>query len=214
MQTCFLVGASPDAVRIDVQPEDFVIAVDEGANYLKEWGIVPDMIVGDLHEVDYDLPEDVLIIKTSPEKRGTDMSLAFAEGYHRGMRHFLFTGASGGRMNYTAANRQLLVRAARLGAFAMIQGNHECITTLTDKGELRLCGSGAVSVFAYGGEATGVTIRGMRHNMENETLRYDTPRGVNNYLDGGEGFITMESGVLMIYWEASKINLMEHFVNI
>jgi len=214
MQTCYLVGASPDAVSIEPNADDFVIAVDAGAKYLREWGITPNMIVGDCYEPDYALPEDVLIIKTSREKRGTDMALAFAEGYHRGMRYFVFTGASGGHMNYTAANWQLLVRAAELGAFAMMHGTNECMTVLTDKGELRLCGRGRVSVFAYGGEATGVTIRGMRHSMERETLRGDTPRGVNNYLDGGEGFITMESGVLMIYWETSKIDLLEHFVNI
>ncbi|MCL2301165.1 MAG: thiamine diphosphokinase [Firmicutes bacterium] len=214
MQTCFLVGASPDVVRIDAQPDDFVIAVHGGMNYLMEWGIVPNMVVGDLCEADYNLPKDVLFIKTSPEKQGTDMALAFAEGYHRGMRHFVFTGAVGGRIDYNMANLQLMVRAAQIGAFTIAQGNSRCVTVLADKGELRLCGSGTVSVFAYGREATGVTIRGMRHNLENETLRGDTPRGVSNRLDGGEGFITMESGVLVVYWETSKVNNIEHLVNV
>jgi len=214
MQTCYLVGASPDAVRIEVQQDDFVIAVDGGENYLMDWGIIPNLIVGDLHAVNRDLPPGVSFIKRPSDKEGTDMAFAFAEGYHRGMRHFVITGAGGGREDYSLANLQLLVRAAELGAFAVAQGNNHCVTTLTDKGELRLCGSGTVSVFAYGKEATGITIRGMRHNMENATLRCDTPQGVNNHLDGGEGFITMESGVLAIFWETSAINVIEHFVNI
>ncbi|MCL1951905.1 MAG: thiamine diphosphokinase [Oscillospiraceae bacterium] len=214
MQTCYLVGASPDAVRIDPQPDDFVIAVDDGINYLKEWGVAPNMIVGDPRKAENDLPPGVLFIKSPPNKQGTDMALAFAEGYHRGMRYFVITGAGGGREDYSLANLQLMVRAAELGAFAVAQGNSHCVTTLTDKGELRLCGSGTVSIFAYGGEATGVTVRGMRRSMEGETLRCDTPRGINNYLDGGEGFITMESGVLVVHWETSKINVMKHFVNI
>ena len=214
MQTCYLVGAAPDAVRIEVQPDDFVIAVDEGVNYLREWGIVPNMIVGDLQEVDYELHENVRIIKTSPEKRSTDMVFAFSEGYRMGMRHFVITGASGGRrVDHSMATLQLLTRAAALGAFAMVMGNEQCVTAITDKGELRLSGKGIVSILAYSKEATGVTVRGMRDNKENVTLRSDTPRGVNNYLDG-EGFITMESGVLAIFWETNKVNLIEYFVNI
>ncbi|MCL2301164.1 MAG: thiamine pyrophosphokinase [Firmicutes bacterium] len=211
MQTCFIVGTSPDAVRIDVKPDDFVIAVENGVNYLKEWGVTPNMVVGDLPE--NDLPQGVMVIRTAPEKQGSNMVLAFAEGYHRGLRHFVITGAGGGREDYSLANLQLLVRAAKLGAFAVAQGHNHCVTTLTDKGELRLCGGGTVSVLAYGHVATGVTIRGMRHNMENATLRCDTPEGVNNYLDG-EGLITMESGILAIFWETSAVNLIEHFVNI
>ena len=110
-------------------------------------------------------------------------------------------------MDHTVANLQLLVKAAKLGTFAVMRDEAFCATALVNQGELHLRGSGTVSVFAYGKEATGVTIQGMKYNTARETLKGDAPRGVSNELQGGEGNITMESGVLLVFWDAAGIEV-------
>ena len=133
------------------------------------------------------------------------MGLAFWEGYQRGLRRFVLTGASGGRMDHTMANLQLLVKAAELGAFALLRDETCCVTALSGQGELRLRGCGTVSVFAYGEEAAGISIQGMKYGLDRETLMGNAPRGVSNALEGGEGVITMESGTLLVFWEAAGV---------
>jgi len=138
------------------------------------------------------------------EKNETDMALAFREGYERGHRRFALVGAAGGRPDHTFANMQLLVKAASMGAFAQLYDGDYRVTALVKNGELRLKGTGTVSVFAAG-EASGVTLRGMKYALEGVTLRGDMPLGVSNSLEGGEALITMESGALLVFWEARGI---------
>ena len=215
MQTCFLVGAAPEAVRINVQPGDTVIAADGGCDHLRRWGILPDFIVGDMDSLQSALPQGVPCRTAPAEKNETDMALALWEGYARGYRRFEMVGAGGGRLDHTVANLQLLARAARCGAFVRMRDNGFSVTAIAESGELRLRGTGTVSVFACCGEARGVSIRGMKYAMENGVLRGDTPLGVSNALEGGEGLITMESGALLVFWEESGIeHSIEPLVNI
>jgi len=201
MRTCYLVGAAPEAARIQPGPGDFVIAADGGYDHLLDWGIVPDFIVGDLDSLRHPLPEGVPCRKAPAEKDETDMALAFWEGWLRGCRRFEIVGASGARPDHTLANLQLLVQAARCGAFVLLRDGGYCAAAITDQGELRLRGAGTVSVFAYGEEARGVNLLGMKYTLENGTLRDDTPQGVSNALEGGDALISLTSGVLMIFWE-------------
>ena len=200
MQRCFLVGAAPKAVRIAPQQGDFVIAADGGYHHLLEQAIVPDLIIGDMDSIQSKLPQGIPTIQVPAEKDDTDLVLAFHEGCRCGFRRFVLTGASGGRMDHSMANLQLLVKAAKLGALAVMQDEDHCATAIAGPGELALRGSGTVSVFAYGEQATGVTIEGMKYNIAGETLLGDTPRGVSNELHG-DGRVSVREGLLLIFWE-------------
>jgi thiamine pyrophosphokinase len=102
-------------------------------------------------------------------------------------------------------NLQLLARAARRGCFAQMLCGESIAAAIAGGGTLRLKGRGAVSVFAYGGQARGVAIRGLEYPLENAVLRDDTPLGVSNALgrEGvlGEGQIALEHGTLLIFYQ-------------
>ena len=209
MQTCYLVGASPAAEHFSPLPGDFIIAADGGADHLSRWDIAPDFAVGDMDSLRGTLPEDVHRRRVPAEKDETDMELALLEGFTRGFRRFELIGAAGGRPDHTMANLQLLVKAARLGAFAVLrEGSWRCAALVAGQ-KLLLRGRGTVSVFAYGERAKGVRIAGMKYPLAGEDLDGDTPRGISNELDG-EGTVTLEEGFLLCYWQAeidATINL-------
>jgi len=205
MPTCYLVGASPaiEAEAPRVLPGDFVIAADGGLDHLRRWGITPDFVVGDMDSLDCDLPDGVPCEIYPGEKDDTDIALALEEGLRRKFRRFEFIGASGGRPDHTMANMQLLIKAARLGAMAILHmGGWRCTALCAPSGtsELRLKGHGIISVFAYGDAAKCVTIAGMKYLLAGEILDGANPRGVSNELDG-EGRISLKEGVLLCYWE-------------
>jgi thiamine pyrophosphokinase len=205
VRTCFLVGAAPQAPRIEARPGDYIIAADGGCDHLRRWGILPDFVVGDMDSLRGAPPPEAPCRRVPGEKSETDMALAFREGYVRGYRRFEMVGAAGGRPDHTMANLQLLVRAARRGAFVLMRDGSFCAAALTKGCELRLRGAGIVSVFACCGEARGVRIRGMKYALENSVLRGDNPRGVSNELEGGEGLVSLERGALLVYWEERGI---------
>jgi len=204
MPTCYLVGASPEADEAAprVLTGDCVIAADGGLDHLRRWGIAPDLVIGDMDSLNCDLPADVPYATYPAEKDDTDMALALEEGLRRGFTRFALLCAAGGRPDHTMANLQLLVKAARLNAKAILHmGAWRCTALCAPSGrsELWLRGRGIVSVFAYGGRAKGVMIAGMKYGFTGD-LDGATPLGVSNELDD-EGRVSLEEGVLLCYWE-------------
>lgn len=210
MNTCYLVGASPSAEIFAPDPDDFIIAVDGGGDTLRRWGITPHFALGDFDSIQADLPDDVPRKRFPKEKGESDMELALWEGMSRGYRRFELIGASGGRADHTFGNLQLLVQAAREGAFALLRfhdgGAEEttAATALVSGGTLLLRGVGTVSLFAFGGDASGVTLRGMKYPLENATLSYCEPLGLSNEIVGGEAQIDLEKGALLVFWKPEK----------
>jgi len=197
MAVCYIAGASPAAERIHPGPGDFLIAADGGLRHLARWGLKADLLVGDLDSLEA-APEGIPR-KTFPrEKDATDLSLALDEAIARGFKHIIITGAWGGRPDHAIGNLQLLAKAAHGGCFAQMLCGGFTATALTGGGALRLRGSGTVSVFAWGGQAKGVTIRGLKYPLEGAILQDDIPLGVSNVLDG-EGMITLEHGTLLVF---------------
>ncbi|MDR2753303.1 MAG: thiamine diphosphokinase [Oscillospiraceae bacterium] len=198
--TCYIVGAAPQANEIYPTREDFVVAADGGCAHLRRWGRTPDFVVGDLDSLEGAPPSGVPCRRFPTKKDNTDTALALQEGFARGYRRFELVGCTAGRPDHTFANQQLLLWAARQGAFACLRGEGCRATALVGGGELRLRGQGTVSVFAFDGAAEGVTIKGMCYPLNNETLWGDTPRGISNQLDG-EGYVALQSGALLVFWE-------------
>jgi len=199
MAICYIAGASPTAERIHPDPKDFLIAADGGLRHFTRWGLKANLLIGDMDSLGQ-TPEGIPCKQFSRAKDDTDLSLALDEAIALGYTHIMITGAWGGRPDHSIGNLQLLANAARRGCFAQLLCGGFIAAAIPGGSTLRLRGSGAVSVFAWGGRAQGVTIRGLRYPLENAVLQDDTPLGVSNVL-GGEGMITLEHGTLLIFFE-------------
>ena len=57
-----------------------------------------------------------------------------------------------------------------------------------------------LSVFCMGADATGVTIRGARYELENATLTSGFPLGVSNRFFGKKITVSVEKGTLLLIW--------------
>jgi len=199
MAVCYIAGASPVAERIRPLPGDFLIAADGGLTHLARWGLTPDLLVGDLDSLET-APGGIPCLKHPRKKDDTDLSLALDEAIARGFRHIMITGAWGGRPDHCVGNLQLLVKAARQGFFVQMLCGDFIATAITDSQVLHLNGSGTVSVFAWGGQARGVSLRGLEYPLENAILQDNIPLGISNTLEG-EGKITLEHGALLVFYE-------------
>ena len=58
-----------------------------------------------------------------------------------------------------------------------------------------------LSLFACGGAAEGVSIRGMKYNAECISLLPDYPLGTSNAFTAEAGEIVVETGALAVVWE-------------
>ncbi len=182
--------------------DDYVIAADGGYRHTQALGITPNAILGDFDSLGF-VPEGAEVFPV--EKDDTDAMLAVRHGLKMGCDTFyIYGGMEGQRLDHTIANLQTLLYLEERGARGFLFGKRQIATVIkNDTLHIPDC-KGTVSVFAMGGEATGVTIRGLQYVTENITLSPTFPLGVSNHGLGEEATITVENGTLLIIYDRKE----------
>ncbi len=194
--TCYIVAAMPTCVEIAPQEDDFVIAVDGGFAQLK--GLRADAVLGDFDSLGY-TPHGDNVLTYAKEKDDTDTMLAVKLGMEKGYRHFVIVGGIGGRFCHTFANIQTLAYIVERGGSATLVGDDTRMTVIkNDTLHLPQKAEGIVSVFAYSGAAQGVSINGLKYEVQNAQLVPDLPLGVSNEFCGKPAVIEVKHGMLLI----------------
>ena len=198
MKICYIVGAGDFDTVFTPSEDDLVIAADGGYDSLRKNGIRCDLIIGDMDSVK-EVPRDIPIVRHKVKKDETDMHLSYLEGKKRGYSEFRIYGATGGRSDHTFANYCLLLYMKNNGDNGVICTAKDA-TRVVKNEEITLSGrAGAyVSVFAFGEDAEGVTIKGLEYETNEVTLKQSFPLGVSNSFIGKEARVTVKSGAVLI----------------
>lgn len=208
--TCIIIGAGD--LTVGSLPynkeEDFVIAADGGLMYCGVLELEPDLIIGDFDSVDEEYKEAVAAIcKTVPEKvitlpaekDDTDMLAAIKYGLSLGYERFRLYGANGGRLEHTIANIQLLKYLKEQSAVGYIMdGTGMILLAQNETISFRDTMDGYINIFALNEKAHGVTIRGLKYELDHATLTNGMPIGISNEFIGVQSEVTVEDGTLLI----------------
>ena len=203
---CYVVGAGENC-GIDFQPakEDFVIAADAGLSYLEQAGIRADLVIGDFDSLSA-RPQHHNVIALRAEKDDTDMLAAVREGIREGYSDFYLYCGTGGRMDHTLANLQVLAFLAESGRQGFLMDHDSVITVITDrKIAFDRIASGYVSVFSYSEKSEGVCLRGLKYELDHAVLTNTFPLGVSNEFIGRESSISVDSGTLLIVFPRGEM---------
>ena len=196
---CYVVGAG-EAYGIDFNPcaDDFVIAADAGFQVLEQNAIKMNLVIGDFDSLSF-VPKHPGVITLKKEKDDTDMRAAVLEGMKAGYGIFHIYGGTGGRIEHTIANMQLLAELSLNGNRGFLFGRDYIMTALTN-GTFAFPAqvSGYVSVFAHSDQADGVWLRGLKYELHNAVLSNSYPLGVSNEFIGKRSSISVENGTLLI----------------
>ncbi len=196
---CYLIGAGTDT-GLDFAPSagDYVIAVDGGLRYLEKAGISPDLIIGDFDTLGY-CPKGPNVIRLDTVKDDTDTLAALREGIRRGYSVFHLYGGTGGRIDHTIANLQLLAFLSREGRQGILHEGETVLTAITE-GTLLLPPreAGYLSVFAYTDQAEGVSLQGLKYELTDACLSNTFPLGTSNEFVGTESSISVRKGTLLV----------------
>ncbi len=202
MATCFIVGAGECTPRgLFPQQGDLVIAADGGYRALVQWGIQPDLLMGDLDSLGaFALPDSLPLAQFPVEKDDTDTGIALMHGWQAGYRDFCLYGCSGGRVDHLLANWQSMGRMSRMGAsIRMVASEYDAYALTNGTLTLPLRPAGTlVSVFCHGSVAHGVSLHGLQYPLDHATLTADYPLGVSNHHLDGPARVSVEDGTLLI----------------
>lgn len=193
---------------------DLVVAVDGGAAWLVSIGRRPDALVGDLDSVEPALAlrleeEGVTVERHPAEKDSSDSELALDYALRRGADRIVMLGAIGGvRLDHELAN-VLLLAAGRKDPrdldLRLIRGG-ACMRALQGGSSLVIeAGTGSlVSLLPVGGDAEGVTTRGLRYPLRDEPLRLGSTRGLSNEVAAQPATVQLRHGTLLVIETATQ----------
>lgn len=158
---CIIFGSNGDvAPRERFDGKDGLILATVGGFYKAvEHGVLPDAVVGDFKDGET-LDTDEFVVKIERDKADSAIFAAVKVGLRRGCKTFVIYGTSGG-LAPTAESFSALAYLDAHGARGFLVDG-ETIATVFSDGSLTLpkTAVGAVSIFAYGGVAEGVTANG------------------------------------------------------
>jgi thiamine pyrophosphokinase len=199
---CYIVGAGDNSgTNFSKRENEYVIAADGGLEKLKELGIAPDIIMGDFDSLGY-IPKGDNVIRYQVKKDDTDMMLAVKKALALGAQSLEIFGGTGGRVDHTIANIQTMLYASQKGAYVKMTDKQNIYYVITDnKIILKAKESGIFSVFAVGGNAYNVEIKGAEYVAAGIDLGPNQPMGVSNSYIGNEVEISVEKGSLLIIAE-------------
>ena len=210
MGKCIIVSAGHFVpVEIISEKDDIVIACDEGLEHCLRVDVRPDYIIGDfdslapeyldmVNEMRGSDPEKVITLPH--EKDDTDTLAAIKFGIEKGYKDFRFYGALGGeRMEHTIANMQCLIYLKEHDAKGYLLDDVSMTTVIRNETlKLNEHMNGFISVFAVNGEAKGVTLKNLKYELDDVTLKPGYPVGVSNEFTGKCAEITVENGMLLV----------------
>ena len=204
MSQCVIVGGgeckNPARAREWIQPDDFIIAADRGLLHLQAMGIEPHLLVGDFDSYPGRPPDKLKCVALPKEKDDTDMLYAARLGLERGYRHFLLLGGMGGRLDHTMANLAVLCFLKRQGCHGIL-ADQGCVAQMVCGEEISLERTGEfryLSVFAYDGAASGVSLRGVKYPLDGGTLTGDYPIGCSNEIIEHSAYVGVGQGMALV----------------
>lgn len=202
MRRCVIVGAGEFQEKTwEYEKGDYLIAADGGYEYLRRMGMTPDLLIGDMDSIEQECANPNVKMKRLPtEKDDTDMLAAIKEGLALGCTEFILFGALGGeRIDHSIANIQCLLYLYNHGAKGILYGAHDRIELLcNDRIYYPATMKGILSVFAFGGDAKGVTEQGVKYEIQDVTIKMEFPIGTSNEFIGQESMIEVKDGMLLL----------------
>ncbi len=206
MSRCVILSAGPvpdtTSLRTLLWEDDYIIAADGGWHLAQRLGVTPAVLVADFDSMPMpSVPDEVRVISLPAKKDVTDTAAAAQLGYEQGCRTFLLLGCTGGRLDHQHAALLTAVDLAQKGCEVTVADadNTICIYT-TSPGVLLPHPGYKVSLFAFGGPVTGLTVTGLAYELTDYRLTPYDPLCVSNEFTQQEARITFREGTLLLYY--------------
>lgn len=198
---CYIVAAG-EKTQLTFAPTkfDYVIAADGGYDYIKESGISPDLLIGDMDSIAF-VPEGIETVKLQGMKDDTDTMAAIRIGIEKGYETFhIFCATGGRRQSHAVANVQALVFLAKQGKRGFLFSDKGTMTVIHNDTIILSNRKSYISVFAMC-EKVKATIEGLRYNIQDVVLSNDFPIGTSNEFIGESAKITAKEGSLLVVYD-------------
>lgn len=202
MKTALIVGNGEETDKriIENIKYDYLICADGGLEKVSNYGIIPDIIIGDFDSVDGNVLkqyESKIPVKKFPsEKDFTDMELAVELAISKGYKNIILTGASGSRLDHTLGNILLMEKYFKNGVSISIIDNNNEMKIISDNAELFIEYKEGyyISIIPITESIQGLCLEGFKYNLDNVDVKRGSTLCISNQIKDNKGKITLRKG--------------------
>lgn len=208
MRAVVVSGGNPPSKKLIetiLKEDDLLIGVDKGCNSLYEYGIKPNMILGDFDSakksiIDEFEKQGIKTLRYNSNKDYTDTDLAYIKAKEAGAEKIIFLGTTGTRVDHSLANMGILIKALREGIKAEIVDDNNRIFLINKNSSLKGEKGQTISFHALSDIVKNVNIKDARYELENYNMTLLEPRAVCNEFIDKEIKISFDSGIIMVIY--------------
>lgn len=187
---------------------DMLIAADGGLSHMQALDLTPDLLIGDLDSVTPDQinwaqTKGARVLRFPTDKDETDLELALYEAVQSGCKRITITAALGGRFDQTLSNIYLLNLPVLAGIDARIDDGRQEIILVRRATEVTGDPGDIVSLLPLSPIVRGITTRGLKYPLADESLIFYRSRGLSNEMLTGEARVEVQDGILLCVHERS-----------
>ena len=169
------------------QPGDFLICADGGWARARQFGLTPQLVVGDFDSMPLAMCPDVPTLTLPTEKDDTDLVVCLHEGRKRGYTEFILAGAIGGRFDHTLSCLQCAADCALRGERAwLVDGQNRDESCAGHASFAENAGAKAVAAGVFAGGA-GCDADGRKVDAHPRDADVPLSAGVQQRVCGGHG---------------------------
>ena len=183
---------------------DVIICADGGLEHAERCGIIPDFMIGDFDSVSRETLDKfkaagVKGISYPSEKDYTDTEICVEKALDLGADEICIAAGIGSRLDHSLGNVGLLhiMLLRHIKGKIISDGSEVYICNregLTLKGEA----GDIVSVIPYGGDVSGITLKGLKYPLEDAMIPLGRPIGVSNVMVQTECSISIGMGEIIV----------------
>lgn len=190
--------------RKSLSNHDCIIAADGGANWLDDYGVKPDILIGDLDgvrkKVRAKLSADEVVLKE--DQYSTDLEKAFAWAIEKKIKNIIVMAAAGKRIDHTLSNFALLWSFHQKINVQITHDDWTAFLLPNQKASFDTHKGMTVSLIPYS-NCSGITLQGFEYLLKNATMNLGEV-GVSNVALGKKVRIEIKKGHMLAVFLKKK----------
>jgi len=177
---------------------DYFIAADGGGNIAREFGSLPDLVIGDLDSFQRHEPDSFEVVH-DPDQETNDLEKALSRAVTEGSREVVVLGATGMRLDQSLKNLSVLKQFNDKFESLIFRDNHLDTFLLPTPFSKKFEPGTQVSLFPLSGKVTGIYTKGLKYPLNNEELINGVRDGSSNEVVSSPVEITHTEGDLLMF---------------
>lgn len=177
---------------------DIFIAADGGANTARSLGTSPDVVIGDLDSFEKK-PDDTFEIIHKPSQYANDLEKALQLARQKKAQQVTVLGATGLRIDHSLKNLSVLKQFDEFFPTLLFIDEFATVQLLPNNFTKEIPIQTTVSLFPLSGKVTGITTRGLKYPLNEESLENGVRDGSSNIVTSSPVHITHQTGDLLLF---------------